>query len=282
MSKFQEKRDEKQANQAIQALQEAGKIAGVGTNRNYLAVLQVISKTIKGDLKNLTRDQAIGYLTDRSSELGQKSLDMSRQAMQHLINEKLPVIKTEKTEFLKSKSYTPGQIQEIAKHQNQRNALATKIVHSSGLRAHELFTLRPVSEQKADVRPSNEFKFSGREPGQIYTVVGKGGLTREISIPDNLAKELEQNRLDGQISVTDRGVHYEQHYNISAGVNFSRSFSRVSNTVLGHSHGAHGLRHSYVQERMKEVTASTYKEALIIVSQEIGHFSTKNTETYLR
>jgi hypothetical protein len=35
---------------------------------------------------------------------------MSRQVMQHLIGDKLPVIKTEKNEVLGSRAYTPEQI----------------------------------------------------------------------------------------------------------------------------------------------------------------------------
>ena len=86
-------------------------------------------------------------------------------------NEKLPVIKTEKTETLGSRAYTPDQVKFIAKHQNDRNALATKLSYSAGLRAHELLTLRLVKEQTPDIRPSDSLKFSDRD-GEIYTVVG--------------------------------------------------------------------------------------------------------------
>jgi hypothetical protein len=47
--------------------------------------------------------------------------------MQHLIGDKLPVIKTEKNEVLGSRAYTPEQVKVIAEHQNERNALATQL-----------------------------------------------------------------------------------------------------------------------------------------------------------
>ena len=48
--------------------------------------------------------------------------------------------------------------------------------------------------------------------------------------------------------------------------------------------GAHGVRHSYAQERMSELQKSgmTRDSALEIVSQELGHFRPEITEVYLR
>ena len=59
--------------------------------------------------------------------------------------------------------------------------------------------------------------------------------------------------------------------------------SAASERVLGWSTGAHGLRHSYAQERMAELQASLSRDAaLTTVSQEMGHFRPEITETYLR
>jgi integrase len=272
----------KQALEAIKKLQEGGKIKSVGTNRNYLVALKHIAKHIKtSNLRDLTTTEATQYLVDRSVVVGQKSLDMSRQVMQHLLNEKLPVIKTEKTETLGSRAYTPDQVKFIAKHQNDRNALATKLSYSAGLRAHELLTLRLVKEQTPDIRPSDSLKFSDRD-GEIYTVVGKGGLIREVLIPSRLARQLEQHKLNEPVKVTDRNIYYQQHYNVAGGQKWSNSFSKTSSSVLGWSRGGHGLRHTYAQERMKEITQADYERALKIVSQEMGHFRANITLTYLR
>lgn len=53
----------------------------------------------------------------------------------------LPVIKSELTQALKSRAYTPEQVELIAQAQTEKNRLATRIAYTAGLRAHELLTL---------------------------------------------------------------------------------------------------------------------------------------------
>ncbi|OCG59542.1 site-specific integrase, partial [Gilliamella sp. Nev3-1] len=196
--------------------------------------------------------------------------------------EHLNVIKSEYNQILKSRSYTREQVRIIASYQTAKHSLSTQIAYSSGLRAHELFTLEKASIQPADERPAHKEKFLGRE-GELYTVTGKGGLTREILIPYHLAEKLEQTRLAEPKLIEDRGVFYKQNYNIAGGKNFSNSFSTVSKNRLNWSGGAHGLRHSYAQERMKELQMTLTRDlALEIVSQELGHFRPQITEVYLR
>mgnify|MGYP002266599293 CR=1 FL=1 len=84
------------------------------------------------------------------------------------------------------------------------------------------------------------------------------------------------------MKVTDRNIYYQQHYNVAGGQKWSNSFSKTSSSVLGWSRGGHGLRHTYAQERMKEITQADYERALKIVSQEMGHFRANITLTYLR
>jgi hypothetical protein len=69
----------RQALEAIKKLQEDGKIKSVGTNRNYLEALKHIAKHTTGNLRDLTKEQATQYLVDRSVQVGQSSLNMSRQ-----------------------------------------------------------------------------------------------------------------------------------------------------------------------------------------------------------
>ena len=117
-----------------------------------------------------------------------------------------------------------------------------------------------------------------------YTVEGKGGLVREVLIPRELAERLEARRLEAPQRITDRGIHYTPHYDLGAGKAWSQSFTTASERALGWSTGAHGLRHSYVQERMNELQerSMTYRAALSTVSQELGHFREDITEVYLR
>lgn len=246
-----------------------------------------------GSLHSLTPEQAERYLQQRGEEVGQKMLDQERQAiqlMQRHITNKLPengrlaVIKSELQQVLSSRSYTREQITAITERQSEKNALSTQIAHAAGLRAHELLTLRPASERPADFRPSRDEKFALRDQGERYTVVGKGGLCREVVIPRELAQRLEKTRLAEPQRVTDRGVHYQSHYAIGGGQRWSNSFSQASNAALGQSTGGHGLRHSYAQERMGELQRDglSYRDALEVVSQEMGHFRDTITEVYLR
>ena len=117
-----------------------------------------------------------------------------------------------------------------------------------------------------------------------YIVEGKGGLRREILVDRELAARLETHRLDSPQQVSDRGIFYEQHYDIGGGKSWSQSVSDAADRALGWSNGAHGLRHSYAQERMAELqdAGKIYNEAREIVSQELGHFRADVVETYLR
>ncbi len=141
-----------------------------------------------GDLRTLTPAQAITYLEQRGEQVGQKTLDMERQAIQAMMihvtqtlpaGEHLPVVKSEQAQILSSRAYSPDQVALIAAAQQPANALATAIALAAGLRAHELLTLAPRQEQAADPRPAADSKFAGRE-GVIYTVQGKGGLVRKF------------------------------------------------------------------------------------------------------
>ncbi|HBT0298366.1 TPA: site-specific integrase, partial [Klebsiella pneumoniae] len=245
-----------------------------------------------GDLRTLTPAQAITYLEQRGEQVGQKTLDMERQAIQAMMihvtqtlpaGEHLPVVKSEQAQILSSRAYSPDQVALIAAAQQPANALATAIALAAGLRAHELLTLAPRQERAPDPRPAADSKFAGRE-GVIYTVQGKGGLVREVLIPSPLAERLEHVRLASPVRVTDRGVFYQSQYAIGGGQRWSNAFSAASMRTLGWSRGAHGVRHSYAQQRMQELQklGLVRDMALRTVSQEMGHFRPEITETYLR
>lgn len=272
-------------------------LKSVGTIRNYEQALskvaQYANSTLNCGLREITPEQAIQYLTDRAVEVGQKSLDMDRQAIQTMMhyisgklakNDKLSVIKSEHQQILNSRSYTPEQVKMISEAQNEKNGLSTQIAHAAGLRAHELFTLAKAGERTISDRPALDEKFSGRNDLVSYTVTGKGGLTREVQLPRHLAEKLEFRRLDTPENRKDRNVVYKNClYDVAAGKTFSTSFTRASNRILGWSGGAHGLRHSYAQERMSELQKEMPRDlALEVVSQEMGHFRPDITEVYLR
>ncbi|WP_319589171.1 hypothetical protein [uncultured Desulfobulbus sp.] len=200
------------------------------------------------------------------------------------LGQKLEMVKSLQETRLTCRTYTSDQVLLVAAAQTERNGLATEIAYSAGLRAHELLTLQRVEERGPSIhRGWNADRFSGRD-GVRYTVQGKGGLVREVMIPRNLADRLEARRLSEPIRVTDRGIHYQQRYNVSGGNRWSASFTEASKRTLGWSRGAHGLRHSYAQERMAELQRSgkMYEDAKETVAQEVGHFNKETTEAYLR
>lgn len=271
-------------------------LSSVGTVRNYQQSLVRVAEWVKAQklpgLQSLTPQQAIDYLEQRSEFVGQKTLDMERQAIQCMLKHvtkkldeklKLTVIKCETPQLLKSRAYTTEQATFIATHQTHRNALATYIALASGLRAHELLTLARLDERSPDKRPSTDTKWNGRA-GEFYTVVGKGGLCRTVLLPCHLAHQLELLRLSTPKTVKDRGINYLTRYNVAGGAAWSSSFTQASKRAIHRSSGAHGLRHTYAQQRMFELRALGFNRltALTTVSQEMGHFRPEITEVYLR
>ena len=271
-------------------------LRSIGTVRNYEQALTRVAEFLQSnkldDLRSLTPEKAVAYLEIRGQEVGQKSLDMERQAIQSMMQnvtnklastEKLPVVKSEQSQILSSRAYTVDQVKIITAAQAEKNAFSTQIAYAAGLRAHELLTIARSNEQAPDARPALDTKFEGRD-GVIYTVTGKGGLTRNVLLPASLAIQLENRRLGEVRTAVDRGVFYQQRYDLNGGNRWSSSFSTASQRALGWSAGAHGVRHSYAQERMSELQKSgmTRDAALETVSQEMGHFRPEITETYLR
>ena len=265
-----------------------GRIHSVGTARGYAQALKGFAGYLQshrlGDLSSVTEEHAQQYLADRAGLVAQKTLDLDRQAIQMHLGMQLEVVKSELETRLSTRSYTEVQVQRIASTQSERNSLATLIAHDAGLRAHELLTLQSAKERPASThRQWSKERFTGRT-GQLYTVQGKGGLVREVMVSDQLAARLEEKRLTESKQVTDRGVHYTQHYDIGGGRAWSQSFTAASKRELGFSNGAHGLRHSYAQNRMRGLQASgmLYDQAKGVVAQEVGHFAKETTEVYLR
>ena len=292
---------EQQARAAVGRLVNLGALSrtpskrpSTGTVRNVRQCLTQIARHIAPDgieLLDLTPARADAYLRSRAADLGQKALDGHRQALQKLlvhVRESLPrggrltVVRSLKPTRREGRAYARHQVPMVAARQTARNALATRIAYAAGLRAHELLTLARPGERSPDVRPARPEKFDAR-PGVDWTVVGKGGLVRLVRIPDDLALRLEERRLDVPVLVTDRGIRYQSHYDLGGGEAWSRSFSRASTSALGWSRGAHGLRHSYAQERMAELQRGLrHDDALEVVSQELGHFRPGITTEYLR
>ena len=113
---------------------------------------------------------------------------------------------------------------------------------------------------------------------------GGAGLRREVLLPRALAARLEARRHCDTVTIRDRGIVYRQQYDLGGGNAWSKSFGEAFARALGWSHGAHGLRPSYAQERMAELQSRgfDYAAARETVSQELGHFRGDVVEVYLR
>jgi integrase len=273
------------------------KIASQGTVRGYEQSLKTCCDYMKefklGALRDITPEQAKSYLELRATENAQSTIDMDRQAIQFMMqhvthqltpDQKLDVVKSSQETILESRGYTPEQVQRITEHQSEKHALSTQICHEAGLRVHELFTLRPSGQVAPSPREVHAEKFSHMpEPTKTYTVEGKGGLIREVQIPTRLAEQLEARKLDVPMVVVDRNISYTTHYDLAAGHKFSDAFAKASIRGLGYSNGAHGLRHSYAQDRYEQLANHMERiDVMKVISQELGHFRPDITEVYLR
>ncbi len=274
----------------VKGSKTTGSIHSIGSFNKYTSSLKLAGEWARAaygqnHLDSLTKEQAQAYLEQRVAHgIGQKQLDADRSALRYLLRDDLDKVKALEPQELSPRAYTNQQIDMIRERQEPHNAIATDLIHHSGMRAHELHTLRRLDEgQAAPHRTWHADRFMGRE-GVRYIVIGKGGLSREIMIPHHLADRLEERRID-QRAITDRQIHYEgKRYNIGGGQAWSSSFSKSSSAELGWSNGGHGLRHSYAQDRYQELMRldCTHDHALRIVAQEMGHFRADVTNTYLR
>ena len=271
-----------------------------GTTRTNTEHFAVASKWAaeQDDIKRfnaLTPAQAERYLLEKSVDVSDKTLAGYAVALEHHLQHncgyseapKLTRPPSEIPYIRASRAYTQDAVSFLRTHQTARAELSTRLVSEAGLRAHELLTLQRREERDpSDRRAWRDDRFTGgdREGWITYTVNGKGGLVREIQISPETASMLESVRHDEPKKVIDRGIAYASRYDVMGGKSYSNSFSKLSKAQLGHSHGAHGIRHTYAQERMKELgnAGKRYDDAKEIVSQELGHFRPSITDIYLR
>lgn len=227
----------------------------------------------------------IRYLAERRESVIQKTLDRDRRALERTFHLLLPEMQAARPTLCEPRSYTLEEMLKVAAHQSERNRISTLLAYHSGARAHELATIR----RREELAPSSHRnwrtdRFVGMVDYAIYVVIGKGGLVREIAVPQELAKQLEQRRRPRPVPVRDREIYYDSCYAIGFGQALSQSFSQASQRVLGWSTGFHGLRHSHAKRRLAAMLGCGVDRAnaLGILAQELGHFRENITLAYLR
>ena len=277
---------------------KSGKITSVGSERiarqcvcNYLTwcVLNSINPDYQSNFSTL-----INYLEERSEWIKQKTLDQERQALNIVYKQKLPFVKSLQESILDRRSYLFSDLKKIIEHQSKKNEITSWLSFFSGIRAHEALTILPISEQKPSKhREWDPNRFKDLPPNRRYSVIGKGGLIREVAVPIWLADILETTRRN-PIVVTDREIRYMSHYDIGYGQRWSQSFSSASKKALGYSKGGHGLRHSFAKWRLNSLIdhldtmysadegITVEVQAMLLLSQLLGHFRLDIAFAYLR
>ncbi|MDT7517120.1 integrase domain-containing protein [Rhodoferax mekongensis] len=266
-------------------------VTSVGTARNHRNSLKVTADWLlssKGKhLDNMNESDAIEYLTLRSLTAGQSTVDLARQAMNlHLFSASpIPFFPSTHKKELVNRAYTKGEVELLLKHANSKLGFSIRLAVYAGLRAFELLTIAPAGFfPESDRDAWAEERFLGRGKDCVFVVHGKGGLRRQVRVSQDLADELAQHLLLVPKRIKDREVIHLSYFDLTGGANFSSQFSKLSNKVLGSSRGAHGLRHTFAQQRLRELICCglSYERALQVLSNELGHFATTNTLAYLR
>lgn len=266
-----------------------GLISSLNAKRNYHSCISLyLNWREENGLPQSQQDKLAdleAFMGELSEVFMQKTLNQYKSALSIVFNKKLSTFKSQIPENNNSRNYYLSEILLIIQNLQEKNAISILLCYFSGLRAHEVITLRRKDEaKKSNSRKWLSVRFKGVENFQIYLVKGKGGLVREVAIPYELVEIIEKRRLSAPNIVIDRGIKYETYYELGFGKALSEAFSRASQKVLNWTAGLHGNRHSYAQNRLFKLLklGLEYEYALKIISEELGHFRSSITLCYLR
>jgi integrase len=247
-------------------------------------------------LKDITQEQAQTYLNQRNIEnIRARTVQGSAKALELLPNVKsldAPSRRDDPNDKPKGKrAYTILQVQEIQKFfRTHDSILATQIILESGCRTQDLASLRLACERpikNAQFDKLHPDRFAGREDWVKISFIGKGGHEYISTISPETAKTLELYRLNTPRDFRERkqeNVVTKQYYDIPAGKILSMRWNTASGNALNLKRGLHGLRHTFAQERVKDMQRAgmTWEKALECVSQQMGHYRASEVKTYLR
>ena len=147
-------------------------IHSISTANSYRSALTTFCRWIQknrlGNLIQVNVKTCSTFLEERAGQVGQKTLDRDRQAIQYLLGRTtkmkvlLPRIKSTYSGgrhlAKQSRAYTRDQVEFICSNLSRRPALATRIAYAAGLRGHELYSLKRRSKRA----PSAHRKWSKR------------------------------------------------------------------------------------------------------------------------
>lgn len=266
------------------------KVTSVMTEKAHVRALTSVASWLHArdgkHLKNLNKEEAQAYLIGLATTRRQSTVSLARQAINlHLLqDDPLTFVPSEVPTEPVDRAYTCAEIDLLIESASPELAFSIALSADAGLRGMELLTLASPGQLQPSLRDWLPDRFRGRDYDAPFIVWGKGGLHREVRVSKALAVQLEGVRRETKVKVSHRGAHLPSFFQLLGGHRFSKEFGRLSMKVLGFSHGAHGLRHSFAQRRRNELLCCgcSLSYALAVVSQEIGHFHDKNTRAYMR
>lgn len=242
-------------------------------------------------LKNSSPVDAQIYLEEISETRKQSTLDLAFQSIRYHLH---PAGSGPSSDIFRvqskiqneqiNRAYSPREIELLVELADPRLALSIEVAVNAGLRSMGLITLGLESQLHESVRNWHPQRFSGRELDSKFVVREKGGLNRQVRLATEVACRVFATARQSPLVKSHRGAHLQSNFDLVGGHDFSIAFGRLSLKVLGFSLGCHGLRHSFAQQRRNELLCAGFSmnEAINILSQELGHFSQKNTMAYLR
>lgn len=265
-------------------------VVSIGTEYAHKSALTSYARwllaTKNKRLKKSTPADAKEFLGWRAASFRQSTVSLARQAINLHLHSASPVdfVPAKVATQAANRAYSAQQIELLVQEASPALRLSILLCTDAGLRGMELLTIGRPDEQQVSLRVWSSSLFRGRENDIAYVVRGKGKLFRELRLQPSLASQLEATRRSQAVVVSHRKGHLPSWFDLLGGHDFSIAFGNFSRRVLGFSHGAHGLRHAFAQRRRDELLCAgvEYDLALEVLSQELGHFATKNTLAYLR
>lgn len=247
-------------------------------------------------LKDITQGQAQWYIDKRLRQhIRVRTVQGYAKALELLPLVKDLIVPSRATDVKdkprQTRAYTREQIKAIQEQIISPAAkLAVQVLVESGCRAKDFASIqlereRPV--KNARLAKLHDDRFSGREGWIKVTFIGKGGHEYASTIAPETATALAGYRLPSPRDFRERkqaNVVTQQHYDLPAGLKLSSIWSDASRRTFFSSRGLHGLRHTFAQERVREMLRAgvTWDKAVECVSQQMGHYRASEIKTYLR
>ena len=227
--------------------------------------------------------EIVDYLDLSAQLVSQSELNQRHHALAFTTGLEIDPFTSAIVQVSHARALTAKQYIQIMDCMSGLHRLVLLLLLDTGVRVSQLASIPPQGYLKAsEHRKWSPKMHLGRPNTEVRNLQGKGGLISPVAISEALILHLESLRLDKAETFYDRSIPCERHYALPSGQAISQAFSEASVKALGFSVGAHSTRHFFVQTRMQALVklGLTVREALRVVSQEVGHFRESITYAY--